>query len=537
MKNCSALATTLFLIAGCSDDNKPNPLDGTYGLSGTISGLSGEVTLEVNGTDEVLTSNGNFVLSSRITDGENYLVTIESTTNDINCSVTNGSGNSVVNITDILIECDGTNQVAYSLNGLAFNTQTPSIVTFAFHLVDRNTEAALDNINTDNLTDYLEVTENGSPISPSESFLEIDQLSSLNAQYHTVFAIDVSSSLQDSELDSIKSIVSDAILDPLTGLSKLSSNQYVTLMTFDSNVNTLILESQDATQLVAAIDDIKLGGNSTNLYGALQSGMSVWQNEISLESLQYGNLILFTDGIDTSAKVSKNKALDAVENKDLYIIALGNEVSTTELQDFTSKSNIFSIDDFSELSNVLADALARVKTFEDGLYVMSYATPKRAGQHTITIAAKDDYRCHTAVNEQESFELANTGEIANCYDEQSYSFNANNFEDVSAQLILTGTTPSISNQVTWNAELRWTNSDVLSLDWTINVCTGFITVQMLDDNRSAILTRAGDAPAVAYIKVRDDTIDQEHQAYAIMATSEQDYLNYSPNVLKDMCNN
>ncbi|NVK25636.1 MAG: VWA domain-containing protein [Gammaproteobacteria bacterium] len=536
MKKIIALTTAALLLAGC-DDDKPNPNAGTYGLSGTITGLSGDITLEVNGTDEVLTNNGDFVLQSRVTNGENYLVTVESTSKDLTCVITNGSGASESNVTDILIECDGTDQVAYSLNGLAFNTEKPSIVTFAFHLVDRNTEAALDNITTENLTDYLEVKENGSPISPSESFLEIDQLANLNAQYHTVFAIDISSSLQQSELDSIKSIVSDSILDEQTGESKLSANQYVTLLTFDSNVETLVTESQDANQLVNAIENIKLGGNSTNLHGALIEGTSIWQNDISLNGVEYGNLILFTDGIDTSAKASKDSAIKAVSEKDVYFIALGNEVSTAELQEFTSKNNIFSIDDFTELANVLDDALTRVKTFEDGLYVMSYATPKRAGNHTITITARDDYPCYTAVSEEESFELANNGKIADCHDVQSYSFNANNFDDVAPQLLLSGTTPSIANRVTWSAELRWTNAEISELDWTINVCDGVIAVEMAEDNTSAALTREGNVPAVAYIKVRDDLLDLEQSAYAIMAVSESDYLNYSPTSLKALCSN
>ena len=539
MKKLSALLLTLFLNQGCGGgggDDSNTPPAGTYGVSGTITGLAGNVTLSLNGTEENFTNNGDFSFATRVTDGENYQVSIAETSTNLTCSLANSSGQSEQDITNIEVTCNGPSPTAYNLSGLAFNTESPSIITFAFHLVDRYTGLAIDDLDTDNVTNYLHVLENGSEVSPSESFLELAQLTNVDAEYNTVFAIDISSSLSNQELTEIKSLITQAVFNNETNESKLAANQFITILTFDSQVNTVLAKSQDVETILETIGNVQIGGNSTNLYGAIEQGVNGWENEISLDLLSYGNLILFTDGNDTSGVVSKQTALTAAQNKDIYILAIGDEVDTTTLEEFTHENNIFSVVNFDQLSQSLDDAFDRVKTYEDGLYIMSYATPKRAGDHTLTVTAIDDYRCDTAVSDFEQSQISNSGVVNNCEDEHSYTFDADNFTDVTATLELTGVSFTTSPEVDWYAALRWSR-ETPEYNWQIKVCFGDIEYQISPDDKQVSFSRNGESAAVAYIELSEDvTMKEATPKYLIMARDTSNLNVWSQNNLAQICN-
>lgn len=508
------------VLFGCESGD--DEFAGTYSLSGTVTGLTGTLTVSVNGTEELLTDNGSFTLTTRINENESYQVSILDTSDDLTCSITNERGQSTVDVTNIEIGCNGNQGVAYHLNGLAFNTEEPSIVTFAFHLIDRFTNQAIDTLNKDNITDYLNVTENGSAVSPSESFLEIDQFDTFNAEYVTVFAIDVSSSMSSRELTQITDAIKGIVADPQTGESKLQANQSVTLLTFDSTVKQLIEKSQDPAAIANALDTIRVGAPSTNLYGAIQEGVSKWDNEISLQQISYGSLIIFTDGNDTSAVVTKSQALTAAEGKDLYFISIGSDTDTSIFKEFTNPANIFDMADFSQLNTVLSQAIEQVKTYENGLYILSYASPKRAGSHNLTIEAIDDYRCDTAINDFESSQLADSGTIKNCADKQSYQFNADNFTDVMPELTLQGPRIAMLEEITLTTKLRWTH-ETPSFNWTVTNCRGNFEHQISENNQQITFTRTSDELAVAYLKVFDDLTNTMSESYVYLLNSQSDF--------------
>lgn len=537
MKKLAATLCTLLSLQGCggSDGGSSVP-SGSYSLSGTVTGLSGTLTVDVNGTDEIISSNGDFNLTTTIIDGEQYTLTLTPSDENVSCTLVNGSGQSEQNVTNIEINCDATVFKAYSLNGLDFSVEAPSVVTFAFHLVDRYTGTALDNLTEDTITDYLKVTENDLKISPSESFLELDTFSNLDAEYHTVFAIDISSSLSARELESIVDIVKQAIVDESTNESKLSANQYISIITFDSDVEEVLLQSQNTSDIITALDNLSVGGNSTNLFGAIEHGLGIWQNEITLDSLTYGNLILFTDGNDTSSKVSKSDALEAAENKDMYFITIGDETDSTILKEFTNKNNIFSISNFDDFSSVLQQTFDRVKTYEDGLYVLSYATPKRAGNQTLKIEAIDDYRCDTPVNEAEQEQITDAGELVDCHDDQSYDFNADNFTDVEAELSLTGAKVTTSTETMWIADLRWSNETPI-YDWNINVCLGDVSYNQTENDSKVTFTRNTSDLVVAYVTLTEDVTGNTFNSYLLMAQDSSSFSQLSINILEGICNN
>ena len=315
--------------------------------------------------------------------------------------------------------------------------------------------------------------------------------------------------------------IKDSIVDPATGESKITQNQYISIITFDSEVSILVEQKQNIDELITVLDSIEIGGNSTNLNGAIEAASELWENEISLEQISYGSLIVFTDGNDTSQIVTQEQALKAISGKDIYFIAIGDEVDTTELSNFTSESNIFSEFDYAELSEVLDSTFTRVKTYEDGLYILSYASPIRAGSHELTIEAIDDYTCNTAINDEEAEQISSTGDLTNCDDKQNYTFNANDFSDVSTSLSIIGTADTFLDTTSFSAKLRWSNNEP-EYKWEVETCTGTLTYDVSDDEQSIIFERTSDTLAGGLVTLTESVTGLSVQSYVILQTSSSD---------------
>ena len=534
-----ALAVVLMasLLQACSggDSNDSVEVDpNTVSIGGTIEGLAGEITVSINGNEEALNTNGSFTFSTRVEIQESFVIGLVDAPTGLVCSIENSSGTATANISNVVISCSGLEASAYSLNSLGFSEESPSVLTFAFHLINRITGRAIEDLTTDNVTDYLIVTENQLPISKTESFLEVDPLVGLNATYTTVFAIDISASLTQANLAQVVSSIKSSVADA-NGNSLLEANQRVSIYTFDSTVENVLEPSQDIQSIFDALDNIEVGGNSTNLFGAIKQSADSWTNEVSSDLISYGSLILFTDGNDNSELVSKGEALSSVASKDVYFIVLGNESNTDTLAEFTPESNIFSIEDFNELNTVLSSALDFAKSYENGLYVLSYATPKRAGNHLLTIAPNDDYDCNTSVNDAETQQMSDTGFINDCIDSVSHNFDANGYTDITPQLELSGVKTTISTSADWQARVRWTNSDV-DLSWQVERCIGDISYSVSDDKKIATFERQVDEFSMVYIKVTDANSAVSEEGYLQMSSTEGDFKLVKNQRNSDLCN-
>ena len=79
----------------------------TYTVGGTVSGLSGTLTLQNNGGDDLtITADGPFTFSTALADGSGYNVTVKTQPDGQTCFVTNGSGTvSGADVTDVTVDC------------------------------------------------------------------------------------------------------------------------------------------------------------------------------------------------------------------------------------------------------------------------------------------------------------------------------------------------------------------------------------------------------------------------------------------------
>jgi hypothetical protein len=81
--------------------------DTTYTVGGAVSGLSGTVVLQNNGSDDkTIVLNGSFTFNTVLTDGTDYSVAVLTQPSGQTCSVTNGSGTiGAANVTNVQISC------------------------------------------------------------------------------------------------------------------------------------------------------------------------------------------------------------------------------------------------------------------------------------------------------------------------------------------------------------------------------------------------------------------------------------------------
>ena len=87
------------VVVTCSTD--------AFTVGGTVSGLSGTVTLQQNGADSMsISANGSFTFSTPVAEGTPYNVTVQIQPATQTCTVTNGSGTmGANNVTNVAVTC------------------------------------------------------------------------------------------------------------------------------------------------------------------------------------------------------------------------------------------------------------------------------------------------------------------------------------------------------------------------------------------------------------------------------------------------
>jgi 6-phosphogluconolactonase len=93
----TVLCTLLSLVA-CGGN--------TFSVGGTISGLSGTVVLQNNGTSNLsISANGAFTFAGYLTGGSAYNVTVFSQPTDQTCTVSSGNGTVNSTVTNVIVNC------------------------------------------------------------------------------------------------------------------------------------------------------------------------------------------------------------------------------------------------------------------------------------------------------------------------------------------------------------------------------------------------------------------------------------------------
>jgi VWFA-related protein len=193
----------------------------------------------------------------------------------------------------------------------------------------------------------------------------------------TVLLLDLSSSVEDL-VPQIKE-ATRALIDNKT------DNQQIAIYVFDRETRLIQDFTDDAATLVAAVDAIPESElfDSTNLYGAIIDVADTWQDEVSMERIINGSLVIFTDGFhnaDPNLKIQDavNAMLGADgELKKIYVAALdGPDLDRGPLQQLSfSTMGFFEASDISALQQIFLDIQGEITDLSNSFYLLTYTSP------------------------------------------------------------------------------------------------------------------------------------------------------------------
>jgi hypothetical protein len=242
--------------------------------------------------------------------------------------------------------------------------------------------------------DRFSIYEDGLKVSEFESKQTILNPKAAAAHY-TLLLIDMSGSIVESKH-------LDDVVDAATQFTeRVEKYQKVGVYAFDGSPDLYPIvpftESESAaTGGVEGLKSFRPRDPSTNLNGAVVNALMTLKKSLDQEprSLHFGTLVVFTDGTDRAARVSKedlDKALDAPEyvGFDIFAIGVGAEMNDSHLEDIGRTGTVKETDQ-ANLGRAFDQIGGRIEGLTARYYLLSYCTPSRAGKHEVTIEAHAD---------------------------------------------------------------------------------------------------------------------------------------------------
>jgi len=243
-------------------------------------------------------------------------------------------------------------------------------------------------------SDKFAIYEDGSKVSEFESKQTILN-PKVAAAHDTLLLIDMSGSVVESKK------VDDVVAAATQFTQRVEKFQKVGVYAFDGSPELYPIvpftESESAaTGGVTRLKAFKPKDPSTNLNGAVVEALKVLKRTLDQETkpLRFGTLVVFTDGTDRAARVSKHdldSALGAPEYApfDIFAIGVGAEMNDSHLEDIGRTGTIKEADQ-ANMGRAFDQIGARIEGMSARYYLLSYCTPSRAGEHEVRIEAHGD---------------------------------------------------------------------------------------------------------------------------------------------------
>ena len=283
------------------------------------------------------------------------------------------------------------------ITGVQGFSDSHSVVSILFQVFDANDNPVqnLATAGTNDWEDNFTIFENGQPVNV-ESFSEIRPRLDLTVSIPTVVVLDISSSVLDGDLTKMLDSVRDSLID-VSGsvpVSKLLPQQSVALIVFDGQTQVVQNLTKDANVIanaIATIRDInrnlRVDNNSTDLYGAVLTGLELWENSNTTTNVTKGFLVVAADAEDTSNEATEADviAMREEDNKAIFTIPLPGAGSSL---DTLASEAAFALSEtgYDELGASISGAVSDLENTLKALYVFEYLSPLRDGTHnTVTI--------------------------------------------------------------------------------------------------------------------------------------------------------
>lgn len=292
----------------------------------------------------------------------------------------------------------------YTMDKQFMNVELPCFVNVMFQ-VKNGYGKGISDLTTENFT----VFEDNQAVSPTESALTIMKKDATPYQLRTLLMIDNSISV-GSNLADIKQAAKSFV-------ENIESKQKIAVYVFSETTVMVQDFTSNKSTLYDAIDNIQLGLASTDLYGAVITGVDKWTDFYTENFIQQGYMVLFTDGSDTQGSHTLNEALTARGDKQVFALGMGSEINPSALQQI-GNAGYFKIDNFENLSEKFVEVQSDIKDLANSFYYLYYMSPKRGDKdHTLRLAIKGN---------------ANTSASAFVYGD----FNSQNFYSMTQTLMI-----------------------------------------------------------------------------------------------------
>lgn len=214
------------------------------------------------------------------------------------------------------------------------------------------------------------VTENDGAID-SEADLRVGT-SSIPFSIKTVLLLDITRSVEGL-VPQIKEAAESLI-------NKKLADQEIAIYTFDAETVKVQDFTTDKNELLAAIASIPETNlvNSTNLYGAVLEVAELWEDSYSIDGIEDGSLIVFTDGRhNASQTLSISHARTALDGRRAYVAALNSpdldEDALRLLAD--APERYFEAADVAGLESMFLEIQAEIETLSNSIYFLYYQSP------------------------------------------------------------------------------------------------------------------------------------------------------------------
>ena len=239
--------------------------------------------------------------------------------------------------------------------------------------------------------DDFRIYEDGRVVSVAESQQTIVN-PEVAAEHYTLLLIDMSGSV--SESDQVPLIEQAA--QEFT--SQLESHQRVAVYAFDGSEEihriTPFTQSAGAANAgVGRVSSFNAQDPSTNLHGAIVAAIEELDDalERSRTPLRFGTVVVFTDGTDRAARVTARDMAIAINESahDFFAIGVGDEIDEGVLGDVGREGYVM-VDDPSAIGAAFREIGERIVQMTQRFYLLSYCSPARAGEHTVTVEAVTD---------------------------------------------------------------------------------------------------------------------------------------------------
>lgn len=235
--------------------------------------------------------------------------------------------------------------------------------------------------------DFVVLENNVDKVGDVEANTKIDP-ESIPFTIKTVLLLDISSSVE-GKINEIKNAVKSLIQSKV-------QNQEFAIYTFDSKVELVQEFTGDLPTLISAVNALPESelDASTNLYNAIIIASDAWQDNIGIDLIEEGSLIIFTDGKhNADPNLNSADAIRAVGNKSVFVAALESpNLDEDVLKEIVgNEGNYLFANDVSGLSAIFLTIQDKIITQSKSIYYITYTSPiSVGGTQNLKIMIKDN---------------------------------------------------------------------------------------------------------------------------------------------------